>query len=255
MPSPFPGMNPFLEQAGVWQDFHNTFLIALREELVRQLQPRYFVRVEEHVYIHEYDSGERPPLGRPDVTIHGTQSPGPAAGESATSITAPVPVLIPPGTDELRSAYLEIRDRDDRQVVTAIEMLSPSNKLHGADREVYWSKVRKVLSSRSHFVEIDLLRGGPRLPWIDLPNCSYYALVSRVERRPRADVWPIGLRERLPIVPIPLRPGDTEASIDLQSVLHRVYDAAGYADSIYDGEPEPPLDPPDREWAASLTTS
>src|SRR4029079_5265220 len=111
MPSPFPGMNPYLEQAGVWQDFHNTFLIALRESLVRQLLPKYFVRVEEHVYVHEYDSEDRRPLVRPDVSIHSAPRASGAgtAIQEAPSLAVPMAVLIPPGADELHSAYLEIR--------------------------------------------------------------------------------------------------------------------------------------------------
>ena len=254
MPSPFPGMNPYLEQASVWQDFHNTFLIAIREALVPQLLPNYYVRVEEQVFVHEYDSEERRPLGRPDVSIHAVPRPSTAqvSIQERTFHSAPTTVLIPPGADELHSAYLEIRDREARQVVTTIELLSPSNKFTGPDREVYWNKVRKVLSSRSHFVEIDLLRGGPRMPWIDLPECAYYALVSRADQRPKADVWPVALRDRLPQFVVPVKSGEAEPTIDLQSILHRVYDASGYASSIYDGLPEPLLKSADAAWAEEL---
>jgi len=249
-------MNPYLEQADVWPDFHNTFLVAMREELVRQLQPRYFVRVEEHIYVQEYDSEDRRPLGRPDVSILPTRNPrnsggGVAIDEPRTGIE-PVAVMIPPGADEIRSAFLEIRDREDRHVVTAIELLSPANKYAGADRDVYWNKVRRILGSRTHFVEIDLLRGGPRMPWLDLPACSYYALVSRADERPRAEVWAVGLRDQLPQVAIPVKSGDREAQIDLQLLLRRVYDSAGYHDSIYDGHPEPRLAVDDEKWAEQV---
>ena len=101
-----------------------------------------------------------------------------------------------------------------------------------------------------HFVEIDLLRGGPRMPWLDMPACDYYAVVSRFEERPeRAGFWPIRLRERLPEIPIPLRQGDADARLDLQQVLHRIYDAAGYAYHIYSGPPEPLLAAEDAAWA------
>jgi hypothetical protein len=256
MPSPFPGMNPYLEQPAGWQDFHNTFLIAVREELAPQLRPDYFARVEEHVYIHEYGTDDRRPLGRPDVSVH-TTGPGPhdagTAGPSGDP-AAPAAVLIPPGADEVRSVYLEIRDRGRREVVTVIELLSPSNKETGPYRDVYWNKVRQVLASPTHFVEIDLLRGGPRMPWVGLPDCAYYALVSRYETRPKADVWPVGLREPLPQIPIPLKSGGPKVVVDLQAVLHRVYDAAGYAISIYEDEPVPPLAPADAVWASQLLT-
>jgi hypothetical protein len=90
-------------------------------------------------------------------------------------------------------------------------------------------------------VEVDLLRGGPRMPVQDLPECDYYAMVSRVEERFSAGLWPILLPDRLPIIPIPLRPPHSDARLDLQMILHRIYDAAGYEDYIYQGQPQPRL--------------
>src|SRR5262249_25348832 len=101
----------------------------------------------------------------------------------------------------------------------------------------------------AHLVEIDLLRGGRPMPVDDRPACSYSVLVSRVEERPRAGLWPITLRDQLPIIPIPLRQPDGEARIDLQELLHRIYDASGYEYYIYGGTPEPALSPEDSAWA------
>jgi hypothetical protein len=250
MPSPFPGMNPYLEQSVIWQDFHNTFLVALREALAPQLRPRYFVRVEEYVYIHDADD-DRTALGRPDVAVIAKPSPFPVGGGTAMAeLVAPAAALVPPEVDEQRSVYLEVRDRAGQEVVTTIELLSPSNKARGPFRDTYWTKVRRVLASPAHFVEIDLLRGGPRMPWEHLPSCDYYALVSRAETRPQADVWPVGLRDPLPRIPVPVRAGEPAAAVDLQALLHRVYDSAGYEDSVYRGAPEPPLAPADAAWAA-----
>ena len=103
-----------------------------------------------------------------------------------------------------------------------------------------------------NLVELDLLRGGPRLPLEDLPACDYYALVARPEEHPRAAVWPIRLRDALPTIPIPLRPPDDDARSDLQAVLQRVYDAAGYRHYVYEGSPRPPLPKADQAWAAEL---
>ena len=108
---------------------------------------------------------------------------------------------------------------------------------------------------RAHFIEIDLLRGGPRMPWLDLPECDYCVVVSRAERRPKAGVWPIRLRDRLPVIPVPLREGDPDARLDLQELLHRIYDAAGYAYDIYSGSPEPPLSPDETAWAEAVLNS
>ena len=207
MASPFPGMNPYVERASVWHDFHESFLPLVREILSAQVLPRYFVRIDEHMYIHELS------------------------------------------VDSETLSYLEIRDRDRHDLVTVVELLSPCNKYAGPDREQYLAKARQLQRTWVHFVEIDLLRGGPRMPWLDMPACDYCVVVSRFERRPKAGFWPIGLRDRLPEIPIPLRGGDADARLDLQQVLHHIYDAAGYAYHIYSGPPEPPLAPADADWA------
>jgi len=200
-------MNPYLERASVWHDFHESFMPLVREILTSQVLPRYFVRID-----------------------------------------APAEVGVP-AVDSEGHSFLEIRDRDNRELVTVVELLSPSNKYAGSDREQYLAKARQLQNSLVHFVKIDLLRGGPRMPWLDMRPCDYCVVVSRVAQRPRAGLWPIRLRERLPEIPIPLLPGDADARIDLQQVLHRIYDAAGYAYHIYTGPPEPPLSGVDAAWA------
>jgi hypothetical protein len=186
-------------------------------------------------------------LGRADVSV--TSAPSAGGSRTAGVLERPAHVRIPVGVDVERHSYLEIRDRRNRELVTVLELLSPSNKKPGEDRAQYLAKRRAMLLSPVHLVEIDLLRGGPRLPVDDLPDCDYYALVSRAERRPDAELWAVGIREPLPTIPIPLRASDPDASLDLLAVLHRVYDAAGYADFIYSGSPQPPLRPEDAEWA------
>jgi hypothetical protein len=212
MPSPFPGMNPYIERASVWHDFHERWIPLAAELIGTQVLPRYYVRIDEHMYIE---------VGVPAVDVE-------------------------------TLSYLEIRDRDRHELITVVELLSPSNKYAGPDREQYLAKARQLQRSWVHFVEIDLLRGGPRMPWLDLPECDYCVVVSRVERRPRAGFWPVRLRERLPEIPIPLRHGDADARLDLQQVLHHIYDAAGYAYHIYSGPPEPQLAGADAAWAAQF---
>ncbi len=250
MPSPFPGMDPYLEQPDVWPDFHARFIAAMAMEIGRRVRPRYFVRIEEQVYLHEHSADEPTPLGRPDVGIHSASRLSVTA--LAESPTAPMTVFVPSAIDEITIRHLEIRDAVNRNLVTAIELLSPTNKRSGPDRDLYRSKVRQLLQSSSHFMEIDLLRGGPRMRWEGLPNCDYCAIVSRTERRPEVDCWPIRLRDPLPILPVPLALGDPEAQLDLQSVLYRVHDDASYDLSIYTGTPTPPLVPEDEAWAKSL---
>lgn len=247
MPSPFPGMNPYLEQDDVWEDFHHDWLIRAREALNPQVGPDYLVKIEVRLYLRELSEDERRFFGRSDVAV-AWQAGEQAQHTAATTIAAPIQLTLP-AVDSESESWLEIRDRRDRRLVTVIELLSPSNKTPGADRDAYLGKRRRVLGSMAHFVEIDLRRGGerPRLP--ELPPCDYYALVSRYAERPRLDLWPVGLRERLPVVPVPLDPADADARLDLQAVLDCTYDAAGYAKYVYADSPQPPLSPADAEWA------
>jgi hypothetical protein len=252
MPSPFPGMNPYLEQPAVWPDFHQAFCTHLRELLVPQVRPDFFVKLEEHVYIHDLAAEERTLLGRADVAVTSRGALTAHMADPVATLEAPLEVKVPPGTDMERVPYLEIRDLQDRSLVAVIELLSPVNKRTGTDREAFLFKRRQLFAGDVQCVEIDLLRGGPRLPMEDLPACDYYALVSRAERRPYAGLWPLRLPDRLPVIPVPLRAPRPDARVDLQAALHHVYDAAGYEDYIYTGQPHPRLPPDDEAWAAQV---
>lgn len=250
MPSPFPGMNPYLEQPSVWHDFHQSFIPVLRGLLAEQVRPNYLVKLEEQVYIHQISEEECSYLGRPDVSLLAGRGKEFRSNEMAAALfDAPHYGQLPAVTDTERLSYIEVVDRDNLELITVIELLSPSNKKLGGDREQYLVKRRELIASSVHLVEIDLLRGGTRMPVEDLPDCDYCVLVSRSEDRPRVGLWPIRLRETLPEIPIPLRSPDPDARVSLKEVLDRVYDSAGYADYIYQGKPHPPLHPADAEWA------
>jgi hypothetical protein len=244
-------MNPYIERASVWHDFHERWIPLVAELIGAQVSPRYIVRIDERMYIHELPAGERRFPGRGVVLVSARTPPGPATVAAAPILQAPAEVRVP-AVDVETLAFLEVRDRDSHELVTVLELLSPSNKDAGPDREQYLAKARQLQRSWVHFVEIDLLRGGPRMPWLNMPECDYCVVVSRFEQRPRAGFWPIRLRERLPEIPIPLRQGDADARLDLQEVLHRIYDAAGYAYYIYTGPPEPALSAEDTAWAQAF---
>lgn len=254
MPSPFPGMNPFLEQPDAWHDFHERFCPAVAEALSAQVRPKYIAKIDEKIYLHELSADERRFLGRGDVSIHRSPTeeslsdPRTALAPLAPSVLGSVRLAV----DEERLSFVRILDRETRDVVTIIELLSPSNKDSGQDRSQYLGKRERVLESSAHLVELDLLRGGRRPPIDDQPDCDYCVMVSRAETRPQVELWPFRLRDRLPRIPIPLRSPDPDAVLDLQSVLDRVYDAAGYEDYIYAGKPSPPLTSGDESWAATL---
>jgi hypothetical protein len=247
MPSPFPGMNPYLEQGALWQDFQLRFLPALSACLVPQVVPKYIVMLEEHLYVHELPPEPRHLLGRADPSV--ARAPVEPALDLALGVTeAPGRVRLL-AEDVERVPYIEIRDRQGRELVTVVELLSPSNKRPGPDRDQYRTKRRELLGSRAHLVEIDLLRGGRPMPLADRPACDYSVLVSWVDGRPDAGFWPIPLRAPLPVIPVPLRAPDGEARVALQEVLHRVYDEAGYVHFLYTGAREPALTPDDAAWA------
>jgi hypothetical protein len=253
MPSPFPGMNPYLEQRGLWRDFHGSFLLTLRTVLTPQVVPRYYVELEESLYIDRVDDRQ----GLFAVADAAVATPTPAgrgrrrAGPSR--LGAPMTATIPVSREIRRHRrWLTIRDSSRRRVVAVVELLSPSDKKGGPDRERYLLKRGRVLSSTAHLIELDLLRGGERMPIQGLPDCSYYVMVSSRPERPQVGLWPLQLRDRLPEVPFPLGPDDPAPRIDLQAVLHRVYDEAGYVYRLYDGEPDPPLSADDAGWARGV---
>ncbi len=252
MASPFPGMNPYLEQSDSWQDFHNGFLIHAQEHLGNQVSPNYLVKVETRLILHEIPENERSFFGIADLGVASASKTESAEGGVALA-DCPVSLVLPEFEEE-KQTYLEIRDRRNRRVITVIELVSPSNK-KGEDRSVYVAKRLQIMRSQTHFVEIDLCRGGQRPSLPELPQCDYYALVSQQNDRRRIGFWPIGLRDPLPVLPIPLDGDTPPARLDLKFVLDRTYDAARYANYIYQENPDPPLSPADEAWAKAIISA
>jgi hypothetical protein len=247
-------MNPYIEQDAFWRDFLLEFLPAIRGRLVGQVRPNYIVMLDEHIYVQEHPRVARRLVGRAEVSLEALPQPGDEEAVGFGILEPPVQVRIP--VQEVRRVpFLEIRNRVGRELITVVELLSPANKRGGADREQYVAKREQLLKSAAHFVEIDLLRGGRPMPLERRPRCDYSVLVSRSEARPLVGFWPIRLRRRLPIIPIPLRSGDPDAHLDLQEILHQVYDATGYEDFIYAGRPDPPLSSRDAAWARTFVPS
>jgi len=256
MPSPFPGMNPYLEHEDAWHNFHEQFPNRVVEVLEPQVGPNYFLKVDEHVYTQELPEDQRRFLVLADAALSHMPDKGRERGPGTATVTikAPRRVLLP-AVDRVGMSYVEIRDRRSRRLVTVIELLSPSNKRPGADREHYEYKRAEILASPTHLVEIDLLRGGERMPFDEPVEGDYCVLVSRYQERRQADLWTFNLRDPLPAIPVPLAGDDPELKLDLQAILHHLYDTRGYGKFIYDTPPDPPLSPEDAAWARSLVTS
>jgi hypothetical protein len=253
MPSPFPGMNPYLEHPTVWEDFHDRFLVYAAEALSAQALPDFLVRLGEHVFIREPDDPDAV-ARHADLSAVPSPATPPRPAAAAATLTAPVVGALPADYERDRLTYLEVRDRQDRRVVAVVELLSPTNKKAGPERAQFEAKRRALLAGEANYVEIDLLRGWRRMPVKGLPACDYYAMVSRPDDRPAVGLWPFGVRDPLQPVPVPLVAG-RELTLDIRAALDRVYDAAGYHFDIYGRPPSPRLSDADAAWAREVLTA
>ncbi|PSN14563.1 hypothetical protein C7293_11140 [filamentous cyanobacterium CCT1] len=259
MPSPFPGMDPYLEQATFWSSFHSRLIVALADALAPQLRPRYYVEVETRTYTDTLDGGEVL-VGIPDAVVLSRQAmPSPVSQSLGTLAVQPMPqpVTLPIPT-EVKERYLEIREVGSNAVITVVEVLSPKNKRPGKGRTVYQEKRQTILGSASHLVEIDLLRGDSPLPMEGQVNLAHYRiLVSRAETRPQAELYAVTVREALPCFPLPLQAADGSVLVDFSAIVKGVYDRASYDLRIDYSQPPPP--PPfseeDRVWMQTLLNS
>ncbi len=249
MPSPFPGMDPFLE-GQLWSDFHHGFITTLQGRLVPRVAPDYVVNVEKSVYLlHEDDEAER--LVIPDVAVieSGNWTGGIDPGDGGVAVAVKSVQRTLPEIKTVRHSYLVIRSLHGRDVVTVIELLSPWNK-SGEGRGEYLQKRDALLATPINLVELDLLRGGRRLPTVErLPYGDLFAFVSRGTQRPKSDVYAWSLPRALPTIPTPLAPGDADVPLELQPAFDETYDRAGYRYSAnYKLPIEPAMSEPQLAW-------
>ena len=187
----------------------------------------------------------------PDVSVAETRAvAGTAQGTTIASAPLELATIIP---TPIPHVTIEIRDTANRQLVTAIEVLSPTNK-RGDGRQEYLAKRRRILLSTAHLLEIDLLRQGQRVPMQKpLPAAPYFIFLSRAEKRPLTEIWPISLKEPLPVVPIPLLPADADVVLDMQQVFTMTYELLGYDLALdYTKPPDIPLPKAEVAWAETL---
>lgn len=226
MPSPFPGMDPFLEHPAFFPDLHDSLIIYLREQLQERLPEPYYATSAERA---EVELSQRH-IG-PNVAVLRAEVPTPPEA------TATQPVVVSVPTVETRETYLEIfARRDTERLVAVVEVLSPSNKTPGDSfRERYLRKQREVFNSQVNLVEIDLLRMGvhtTRVPLAHLVQRTgpfhYHACVWRFDQPEDFFVYPFTLADRMPALAIPLLPGDEPVAVDLQAVYDRAYDTGPF---------------------------
>ena len=265
MPSPFPGMDPYIESCGLWEDFHDSLISEIKGTLARRVPDRYVVRSGERAYVvltvPEDANGKTEHMTQSDVSVtsgpgyeQAQESPGTVAVAEVVEAGAPVTMraLI---EAEFRESFIEIREASgDRKLVTTIEILSPSNKKSGtAGWERFLRKRQAHLEGAiANLVEIDLLRGGTRMPMLDSwPASPYYFLVARREQTPECKVWPAHFKLPLPEIPIPLEPHDADVPLALQPIVLSIYKSSRYEKDVdYHQHCHPSLSSGDREWLA-----
>jgi hypothetical protein len=238
MPSPFPGMDPYLEHPALWPGVHQSVITYSRDLLQEQAGDGFIVTMGERVYVEARRAHKNPRVTK------------------TKAADSPVVVVVLEGI-ERREVFLEILDaRNGDKVVTVIEVLSPSNKRKGPGRELYLGKQRDVLESDASLVEIDLLREGEptvALPPESLGEEAYRVVVSRPQDRKRRELYPIALRDPLPRAGIPLVPPHADLVLDLAAVMAQTYERGAYGRRIdYGREPFPALRREDEAWCRKL---
>lgn len=257
MPSPFPGMDPFVEGSALWPDFHGRFVNALSESIADRLPDHYHAALNEQVLLIEPDPRDDREIG-PDVTVVREHDVAHAEGKrSGAAVGLLEPHTIPNivRLDPHVELYIEIRHLPDQEVVTVLELLSPSNK-SGAGRGQYLEKRESLLQRRVNLVELDLLRGGARLRLAKaLPPGDYYAFVSRGDRWPDCDVYNWTVRDVLPVLPVPLRAPDADVHVPLAEVFAESYRRGRYEQRVRyrdQAVPPPKIGGDDAAWVAEV---
>jgi hypothetical protein len=257
MKSPFPGMDPYLEQR--WGDLHVSLITYIRDAIQPLLGADLRARSGERIYLESLDSESRQFL--PDVHVLELPRASRGAGGAAAvaeELEVAEPIIVRTHL-EVTERFLQIIDvRTGGKVVTVLEILSPSNKTTGRGREEYLKKQSECVQSGVNLVEIDLVRSGKPTTLLkptDVPPgrvAHYHASVFRAAKPAELAYYPLPLKQRLPRLPIPLRATDRDVALDLQAVLDTAYDRGRYDDIDYSAPLRPSLDPADEQWARGL---
>ncbi len=258
MKSPFPGMDPYLEQH--WCDVHHGLITYTRDQLQPVLPRDLRARMEERVFV-ESDEVEYRTL-YPDVSIVERPAPARSAEAPESGVAVAEPLIVHIKREPLTQGTIEIVDAaSGNRVITVIEFLSPANKFAGEGQDLYRQKQREVIESPASLVEIDLTRSGRRvmlLPPERIPRShrtTYQVCVQRGWEPDKALVYPVPLSQRLPVINIPLRQTDADVPLDLQALIDRCYENGRYDDIDYQVQPVPVLEPPENKWADELLQS
>ncbi len=256
--NPFPGMNPYLERRDIWPDFHNDLIAQLRTILGPELPARYRIALQQRI---EVEAPSAQPLDLalmiPDALVTDEPAGQPLRPAEITAATAvatydveefAVRVQMPRA---VAVTWLRVETVPDQEIVTIIEVLSPTNKAPGQERLRYERKREVIASSGANLVEIDLLRRWQPMPLATPPSPSdYRILVCRALEHPSALLYPFSLKQAIPRFPLPLLPGDEEPEVDLGAIINRMHHTARYGlvARYHEPPPEPAFAPEAQAW-------
>jgi hypothetical protein len=255
-------MDPYIEQCNLFEDFHQSLIGEIAKLLAKSVPPRYLVRKGERPYVVLNETGGPRKRGfQPDVGILSTVGvkPAPQATQAAPDLEGDSVSMQAFITEEFRESFIEIHVTEPtRELVTCIEVLSPSNKRRGTEGwDQYLRKRRALLMGSANLVEIDLLRNGERMPMLDAwPASPYTLLTARRDLAPTCRVWPAYFRRPLPVLPIPLLKPDADVALPLQPLVEGIYAEFRYDRDIDYSQPlTPPLGADDATWLAEQLRS
>lgn len=251
MKSPFLGMDPYIEACGLWEDFHSLLIGSIYRALAPALPRGYTVHTATRSYVVLMEpEGKSPHTAQPDVAItDAARRKRPRKKKGGVAVAEPgavAPVLMQAFVaEQYKESFVEIHaQRDERLLVACLEVLSPSNKRPGTEGwRQYERKRQALLLGQAHFVEIDLLRGGHKMPMLTpWPEAPYSLLVCRAERAPYCHVWPASFQQPLPPVPVPLLAPDPDLTLDLQPLIDDIYALGRFGEQLdYARALAPPL--------------
>jgi len=258
MKSPYPGVDPYLEQH--WGDIHTRLMVYISDQITDQLPRDLQARVEESVCI---DLDEPPRWFFPGVTVvEFPEIPSSSASSSAVGVADAVianPTIIPVPSEHPTQRHIEIVDLNSgNRGVTAIELLSPANKQEGSGRIAYRRKQREYIEAGVHLVEIDFIRAGTfivaapegGIPW--QARTPYIVCIRRAYRPDQAEIISVALEKAVPNFRIPLRHTDPDIVLRLQPLLDDCYRRGRYASIDYSQPPRPKFDDEAAGWASGL---
>lgn len=233
MPSPFPGMDPYLEDSELWKGFHHSIAAEIVAHLNPLVGPKYFADVEVRTVMEDVLIASTQTIYPDAAVLERTPSPAPGGPATATIVIPTAPIQRTLHLEEpIKLRAVQIKTTEAGHLVASIEILSPFNKRPGQGLEAYRRKRSQILRSPVHLIELDLLRDGERPgPKVNEPplEAEYILLVNRSSGSDQrlSEIWPVALNEPLPLLPVPLLPPDVDVPLDLNAVLRSVYTRAG----------------------------